>query len=196
MRPRYGATWTMGAYRAQISIILADRRPLPSSPCKGRREGRNLDALNRERTHGHSSERVSAVAARAGRLVHRHSVAGTGHRIAGARKRARHLRTFRARRAHELAHASGRPDPLHPPRHRPRAELGRQGARSPPRRRGVVSAGRKALARRRPGDDDDAPRHHRSAQRQIRRVARAGDGRAAQGIGAKRTSSPPTRRST
>ena len=45
--------------------------------------------MNRERTHGHSSERVSAVAARAGRLVHRHSVAGTGHRIAGARKRAR-----------------------------------------------------------------------------------------------------------
>ena len=68
---------------------------------------------------------------------------------------------------------------------RPGAGLGRQDARNSPRRCGLDSAWREALARRRSEHRHGARRHAGSARRQARRVAGAGHRRAIQsgGIG-------------
>ena len=81
--------------------------------------------------------------------------------------RQRHLR---ARRAHGMAHAPARPDPDRHLRLRPGAALGRPDRGDPARRRGLVRAGREALARRRANHGDDAHRHPGKARRQARRL--------------------------
>ena len=63
-----------------------------------------------ETTHGNSSERLGAVAPRAGRIIHRYRLAGPDHRGAGAGAGAFGPRAFRARRAHPLAYPSARAD--------------------------------------------------------------------------------------
>ena len=64
--------------------------------------------------HGDKSIRLDGVTPGAGRLLHRNGLAGSRGRGAGAGKRARQRRAFRAGRAHRLAHPSGRPDALYP----------------------------------------------------------------------------------
>ena len=160
------------AYRARISIIL------PIEALRITSNGASLQ--QRERTHGHPPLRLSAVAARAsadwftGTVWQDPIVEDAGARRACAPPYVRFEPGARTNwHTHPLGQTlyivsgAGRVQSWGGPR-----------ARRPRRRRGVVSAQREALARRRPDDDHGAHRHPRGARRQARRVARAGDRRA------------------
>src|SRR6185312_6523650 len=124
-------------YRSGISFILPPR--LPAVPTFiGAHEWEAMPFGGNR--YGYSALRLKTVAPRSGRVVHRRGLAGPDHRSARAGAAAFGPRAFRARRAHPLAHPSARPDIMHSLRHRPGADLGRTGARSPRRRRGLDSA--------------------------------------------------------
>ena len=97
---------------------------------------------------------------------------------ARAAGRQRHVR---ARRPHRLAYASARPDAHRHGRLRPGPALGRPDRGDPAGRRGLVSAGREALARGDADDGHDAHRHPGAARRQGRRVDGKGQRRAVRG---------------
>ena len=90
------------------------------------------------------------------------------------------LRHVRAMRAQQLAHASARSDAHRHLRLRLGAEVGRPDQGDSPRRSRVVSAGRKALARRIAHHGHDAYRHPGGAQRQGGRLDGDGDRRTVQ----------------
>src|SRR4051812_4900351 len=127
---------------------------------------------------GNKTERLAAFRQRAGGEFHRqraHRSAGAG---AGARARDGGRGDVRARGAERVAYPSAGAESDRDVRPRPGAELGRAGAGDPPRRRGLVSAEREALARRRADDGDDAHRDSGGARRQGGRVAGEGERRA------------------
>src|ERR1700758_5011051 len=164
-------------YRAEISAILwrdlmgwpAVRSPRPH------RKG--------EYDHGHLQLWFATDASRAGGELHRHGVAGAYHRSAGPGARARGLGPFRTGSAHRLAHASARPDVIRRLRRGPGTKLGWENARDQSGRRCLDSAKRKALARRRAGDEHGSCRHPRGARRQARHLDGARQRRAIQGAG-------------
>ena len=122
----------------------------------------------------------AAARSRRSRVPRTGSPAGSGSTRSSRplpRARRRGERHLRARRADGVAHASARPDA---DRHRGAGldpARGRAGRGDPTRRRRVVRAGGKALARRDRDQRHDAYRDTGAARRQGGRLAGAGGGR-------------------
>ena len=112
----------------------------------------------RERNDGDQTKRLTALGQGTDRLVHRLRTSRSlvpGARSGTCSRRQRHVRAWRA---HGLAHPSTRLDVDRHVRPRLGAGLGRPGRGGPPGRRGLVSAGREALAW---GDTHDGDDTHR-----------------------------------
>ena len=106
--------------------------------------------IKRAGTQPPAKARPSISPARCGSIRFQPARAGPGRVAPG------HLR---AGRAHGLAHASARPDPDRHRRLRPGAARGRPDRGDPARRRGLVRAGREALAWRHAHHGDEPHRH-------------------------------------
>ena len=162
------------------TIVLPAPRGLwptiPSLSGSGRRRGLGKEVrkwTSREVAHSPPARgRQTGSPARFG------SIRCSKHPIRGVSRRQRHLRAGCPDR---LAHASARPDPDRDGRLRLGAALGRADRGNPARRRGLVSPGRKALARGNADDGDDAHRHPGKARRQVGGLDGTGQRRAIQG---------------